>query len=164
MSHSQFHSTNLFILRHAWLNLWDKHMTTGRINQVTTFRSAFAVIIYLHVTSTHFHDEEFVISLCVGDPLQLKGAFLPDKRESTGHLEPTNGITLYPILAHLKWDPLVPWKGQRSPTFDGDYQQSMTPKRHTDRADPQMATCIWSDHRQAIHLLSTLLKHIFETS
>ena len=24
-----------FILRHAWLNLWDKHMTTGRINQVT---------------------------------------------------------------------------------------------------------------------------------
>jgi hypothetical protein len=46
MSHSQFHSTNLFILRHAWLNLWDKHMTTGRINQVTTFRSAFAAIIY----------------------------------------------------------------------------------------------------------------------
>ena len=36
MSHPQFHSTNLFILRHAWLNLWDKHMTTGRINQVTT--------------------------------------------------------------------------------------------------------------------------------
>ena len=35
MSHSQFHSTNLFILRHAWLNLWDKHMTTGRINQIT---------------------------------------------------------------------------------------------------------------------------------
>ena len=24
------------ILRHAWLNLWDKHMTTGRINQVST--------------------------------------------------------------------------------------------------------------------------------
>ena len=35
MSHSQFHSTDLFILRHAWLNLWDKHMTTGRINQVS---------------------------------------------------------------------------------------------------------------------------------
>ena len=35
MSHSQFHSINLFILRHAWLNLLDKHMTTGRINQVT---------------------------------------------------------------------------------------------------------------------------------
>ena len=35
MSHSQFHSIEIFILRHAWLNLWDKHMTTGRINQVT---------------------------------------------------------------------------------------------------------------------------------
>ena len=23
------------VLRHAWLNLWDKHMTTGRINQVS---------------------------------------------------------------------------------------------------------------------------------
>ena len=34
MSHSQFHCL-LLKLRHAWLNLWDKHMTTGRINQVT---------------------------------------------------------------------------------------------------------------------------------
>ena len=25
----------MLILTHAWLNLWDKHMTTGRINQVT---------------------------------------------------------------------------------------------------------------------------------
>ncbi len=36
MSRSQFYSIKLFILRHAWLNLWDKHMTTGRINQVTS--------------------------------------------------------------------------------------------------------------------------------
>ena len=35
MSHSQFHCIKSFILRHAWLNLLDKHMTTGRINQVT---------------------------------------------------------------------------------------------------------------------------------
>jgi hypothetical protein len=35
MSHSQFHCIP-FILRHAWLSLWDKHMTTGRINQITT--------------------------------------------------------------------------------------------------------------------------------
>ena len=33
MSRSQFQSKR-FILRHAWLNLWDKRMTTGRINQV----------------------------------------------------------------------------------------------------------------------------------
>ena len=35
MSHSQFHCIDLLILRHAWLSLWDKHITTGRINQVT---------------------------------------------------------------------------------------------------------------------------------
>ena len=40
MSHSQFRSETL-ILRHAWLNLWDKHMTTGRINQVTFFGDAY---------------------------------------------------------------------------------------------------------------------------
>jgi hypothetical protein len=33
MSRSQFQS-KIFILRHAWLNLWDERMTTGRINQV----------------------------------------------------------------------------------------------------------------------------------
>ena len=36
MSHSQFHRTRA-VLRHAWLNLWDKHMTTGRINQIDIF-------------------------------------------------------------------------------------------------------------------------------
>ena len=35
MSHLQFHRIKWFILRLAWLNLRDKHMTTGRINQVT---------------------------------------------------------------------------------------------------------------------------------
>ena len=35
MSHSQIRCVKL-ILRHAWLNLCDKHMTTGRINQVST--------------------------------------------------------------------------------------------------------------------------------
>ena len=33
----------MLILRHAWLNLWDKHMTTGRINQVTTVTSESTV-------------------------------------------------------------------------------------------------------------------------
>ena len=31
--------TNLFELRHAWLNPWGKHMTTGRINQVSISKS-----------------------------------------------------------------------------------------------------------------------------
>ena len=51
MSHSQFHSTNLFILRHAWLNLWDKHMTTGRINQVTTFPTRCE--LYIKYSASH---------------------------------------------------------------------------------------------------------------
>ena len=29
----------MLILRHAWLNLWDKHMTTGRINQVSEIQA-----------------------------------------------------------------------------------------------------------------------------
>ena len=37
MSRLQFRCT-ILILRHAWLNLWDKHMTTGRINQVAAER------------------------------------------------------------------------------------------------------------------------------
>ena len=49
-------------------------MTTGRINQVTTFQSAFAAIAYSRVTSTRFRDEEFVITLCVSDSSQLNGS------------------------------------------------------------------------------------------
>ena len=39
MSHPQFHCISSLILRHAWLNLWNKHITTGRINQITIVRS-----------------------------------------------------------------------------------------------------------------------------
>jgi hypothetical protein len=46
MSHSQFHCIDLFILRHAWLNLWDKHMTTGRINQVSYKHCSDACCIF----------------------------------------------------------------------------------------------------------------------
>ena len=38
MSRSQFSSKRV-ILRHAWLNLLDERMTTGRINQVAIFNS-----------------------------------------------------------------------------------------------------------------------------
>ena len=41
MSRSQFQSKR-FILTHAWLNLLDKRMTTGRINQVAIFVSIAA--------------------------------------------------------------------------------------------------------------------------
>jgi hypothetical protein len=34
MSHAQI-PANAVILRHAWLSPWNKHMTTGRINQIS---------------------------------------------------------------------------------------------------------------------------------
>ena len=46
MSRSQFQSKR-FILRHAWLNLWDERMTTGRINQIATLVSRVVAIYWL---------------------------------------------------------------------------------------------------------------------
>ena len=41
MSHSQFHSIDLFILRHAWLNLWDKRMLLAESTRLLSlFNSA----------------------------------------------------------------------------------------------------------------------------
>ena len=52
MSCTQFHGIKMFILRHAWLNLWDKHMTTGRINQVTE-KSPESTNKLSHTADTH---------------------------------------------------------------------------------------------------------------
>ena len=75
MSHSQFHSIDLFILRHAWLNLWDKRMllaestrllsqafvpsleTAGRQNQFTEERAGKV----LHGEKTYWW-QVFIIS------------------------------------------------------------------------------------------------------
>ena len=40
----------MLILRHAWLNLWDKHMTTGRINQVSKIQSSMFTHQRLKIT------------------------------------------------------------------------------------------------------------------
>ena len=58
MSCTQFHSIKLFILRHAWLNLWDKHMTTGRINQVT-FNIKQLFNIHWSITKNKNNKSEF---------------------------------------------------------------------------------------------------------
>ena len=47
-------SRYITILTHAWVNLWDKHMTTGRINQVTT---------KLRVTSEHYVHSRNIIRI-----------------------------------------------------------------------------------------------------
>ena len=67
MSRSQFQS-RLCILRHAWLNLWDERIITGRINQITFFYFHFIIVIikaFIHScmnTSTHQHQQQLLSS------------------------------------------------------------------------------------------------------
>jgi hypothetical protein len=77
-------------------------MTTGRINQVTTFQSAFAAITYSRVTSTRFRDAEFIITFRVKDPSQLDGSDQEYYYVAPLNVEPANGITSFPILARPK--------------------------------------------------------------
>ena len=41
MSHSQFYYLNLFKLTSAWLNFYNKHMTTGRINRFVLYHKTW---------------------------------------------------------------------------------------------------------------------------
>ena len=78
-------------------------MTTGRINQVTTFRTAFAATIYSRVTSTRFRDVEFIITFRV---LRSTAAQRIEAKSATTwpplDVEPANGIVSFPILARPK--------------------------------------------------------------
>ena len=47
MSHSQFHSIDLFILRHAWLNLWDKRMLLAESTRLLIFVPLLTLLIIL---------------------------------------------------------------------------------------------------------------------
>ena len=70
MSHSQFHCT-LAILEHAWLNLWDKHMTTGRINQVSSFKT------FDHLANGFSHNHSPICTQWSSSPfLTLRKTFL----------------------------------------------------------------------------------------
>jgi len=127
-------------------------MTTGRINQVTTFRSAFAAIAYSRATSAHFRDVEFIIPFCVEIHRSSIGDTFP--QGVLGLIEPANGITSFPILARPKWDPPFPNGNKGHPPS----MRTTNVRWHlkgacTDMADPQVASCIRCDHRQAIHLL-----------
>ena len=100
MSHSQFHSTNLFILRHAWLNLWDKHMTTGRINQVTTFQLRRTLRSLAKRPHTHsrscFRGREFVnlswLDLTVTNTSIPRWSVLASKGQQSNRLVPRSHI------------------------------------------------------------------------
>jgi hypothetical protein len=98
-------------------------MTTGRINQVTTFQN-------------HFRGHRLLTGTPGGgggghSPLSRRGVRQllfhikwthrglrtpsPPPRGGTSDLKPADGVTLFPVLTRLKQDPLVPWrdKGHR---------------------------------------------------
>ena len=93
-------------------------MTTGRINQVTTFQNHFRGHRLLTACQGHsplsrrgVHQLLFASNIV--DPPQLADAFPP--RGCTSDLKPADGVTLFPVLTRLEQDPLVPWrdKGRR---------------------------------------------------
>jgi hypothetical protein len=91
-------------------------MTTGRINQVTTFqnhfrgRRLFTVVPGALSAFTTWSSSTFCF---IVDPPQLADAFPP--LGGTSDLKPRDGVTLFPVLTRLEQDPLVPWrdKGHR---------------------------------------------------
>jgi hypothetical protein len=71
MSHSQFHCIDLFILRHAWLNLWDKHMTTGRINQVSYKHCSDACCIFWTLGTASLLQQDIAHPRAAASPFSL---------------------------------------------------------------------------------------------
>ena len=159
MSHSQFHSTKLFILRHAWLNLWDKHMTTGRINQVTTFQNIAAAmstkILDRPPRGPPFFRREFVLSVeSISNPLgvwenvilclthKVETALFPDLTSSRRigffvcHNERNHGL-----LRELPCDPAT---------------ANIYMSRTRPRWIPKCTSCIKLGHQQAVHIPSVL--------
>ena len=102
MSHSQFHSIKLFTLRHAWLNLWDKHMTTGRINQITIvqrktnplFNQSKSPSIIKRPKSRGVVFEQFKIIIWIGWIRATESLFWIRSSRSvpTGKLQGTSGL------------------------------------------------------------------------
>jgi hypothetical protein len=134
-------------------------MTTGRINQVTTFQSAFAAIVYSRVTSTRFRDAEFIITFhvfkihCSSTDDVRPRVLLPDLRRTSNPQMASPHFPFSHIPSEISFFPVG--GNKRSPTYDGDYRRPTSPKRrtHIDVADPRVASCIRFVHRQAIHLL-----------
>jgi hypothetical protein len=135
-------------------------MTTGRINQVTTFQNHFRGHRLLTGTpgggggTLRFRDVEFVnfcftsngpIAACGHLPRPLGGV------QATSN--PQMASPCFPFSHVSSKIPLS--RGETKVTaLDEDYQRPATPERHaTDMADPLVVSCIRIDHRQAIHLL-----------
>lgn len=148
MSHSQFHSTNLFILRHAWLNLWDKHMTTGRINQVTTFpicppfgKGTKRPILMTSLSVT------FLDRSSSTKPTRLLKSQLQKGFKVFHHLLPTCLMPMtkspFPPVSQVSDTLLLVTRGTKIMVFKENYQQpaAFTMKCFTVMADSQMVNC-----------------------
>ena len=153
MSHSQFHSTNLFILRHAWLNLWDKHMTTGRINQVTTFHLPTSQGTWskrpLLMVENHFRSREFITDSwrfkCSVEMLSIVYS----------QINTSKWNTLFPDLTNFRHT--SPCQSNR----DRGLQRELhtTGKGYLPRtimADSQVVNCNRFSYQQVIHSLPSL--------
>src|SRR6266849_562394 len=120
-------------------------MTTGRINQVTTFRFRFRGHRLLAC-------DKHSLSRCgvhhltfrVQDPWQLErsGPRVPPSNPQM----PSRRFPFSHVPSEISFLPARETQG--SPTDDEDYRRLTT-----DVAEPRVASCIRFDHRQATHLL-----------
>jgi len=88
-------------------------MTTGRINQVTTFRSAFTGVIYSRASIARFRNSEF-IHPTVKDPFVAQGRLVQ------AHLN-SQMVSPHFSFSHVSGE-ITLSSGQESPTFREDYQ------------------------------------------
>ena len=154
MSHSQFHSTNLFILRHAWLNLWDKHMTTGRINQVTTFHLPTSRGTWskrpLLMVGNHFRGREFITDSwrfkCSVEMLSIVYV-LANQHQQMKHLVPRS----HKFQTHFSLS-----KQQRSWPSERTTHNRQRISPRTIMADSQVVNCNRFSYQQVIHSLPSL--------
>ena len=151
MSHSQFHSTKLFILRHAWLNLWDKHMTTGRINQVTTIHLLWiqSITTATNGTKGHFHRWEFI------KLVEELAAARPYLHSNEG--EAAANTPCSPISQISSTFLRVTYTATKIMAFIGNYLQLSQQTLSTAViVDSQVVNCNRFGHQQATHILHSL--------
>src|SRR5712675_2066374 len=131
-------------------------MTTGRINQVTTFPIRFRGCHLLACDPiAHFRDSEFIrptskthrSSRTPSPRNEVQASLNPQMASPHFPLSHVSGeIPFSDMITRVSHLPLgLPATGDAS-------------KAHTVTTDPQVASCIRFDHRQAIHPPSTSLK------
>ena len=110
---SNKHGFTIFklVVRHTWLNLWDKHLTTGRINQVSVILQSSTKrfsISHLHPTVLHkavIHLSSLSYSLPQsGFPSPISILQSSTKRFFISHLYPT---VLHKAFFHLPYSPNI---------------------------------------------------------